>query len=151
MDVESEPVPVESRTGRSSSQEFARIREAFESIVEGPGGVATLRGDFSYAAFGGRPEGKEGVPRPTAKGPLPSHHDEERNGFLHPSVDPRILHEVSEASATMSPGGLDRGGMWQYAKMIRNMAEGESLPPLRVGGDSKEENAGRVGRRRRKK
>jgi hypothetical protein len=33
----------------------------------------------------------------------------------------------------MNPGGLDKGGMWQYANMIHKIAKEEGLPPLRVG------------------
>jgi hypothetical protein len=47
------------------------------------------------------------------------------------------LHEIADISEKMNPGGLDRGGMWQYAKMISNLREksgGDGLPPLRVEG-----------------
>ena len=78
----------------------------------------------------------------------------EQNGFLHPSVNPNVLHEVVDVAETMNPAGLDRGGMWQYANMIRNMAkeEGKGLPPLRVGGgDDAKESENRVRRRRKRK
>jgi hypothetical protein len=38
--------------------------------------------------------------------------------------------------------------MWQYANMVRTVAEEQGLPPLQVGGDVEEE---KKRRRRRKK
>ena len=80
---------------------------------------------------------------------------DERNGFLHPLVNPQILREVADVAKNMNPGGLDKGGMQQYEDMIHNMAEDEgkvSRPPLRVDGGEDASNKGsgiRVKRRRR--
>jgi hypothetical protein len=135
-----------------SSREFTRIREAFEAIAEGPGGVAVLKGNFT--AFS---QQQNDTNNDDSKNSF-SYDDEEQNGFLHSSVNPQVLHEVAEVARSMNPSGLDKGGMWAYANMIRNMAEdeGKGLPPLRVGNsadDSKNGNdgGGRLGRRRRRK
>ena len=84
-------------------------------------------------------------------------HEEYDNGFLHRSVDPQVLREVVDVAKELNPSGLDKGGMWAYANLIRNMAEDEEkgLPPLRVGGSdeaAKESTeSGRPKRRRRKR
>lgn len=149
------PDTKKSSTGSSSSAEFTRIREAFEAIVEGPNGVAILRDDYSYRERSDRKDENEmDVPSTGAKKDYNSF-DDEQNGFLHPSVNPQVLHEVADVVEKMNPGGLDKGGMWQYANMVHRMAKDESkgLPPLRVGGgsddDAKEKSS--VRRRRRRK
>ncbi|EJK70586.1 hypothetical protein THAOC_08042 [Thalassiosira oceanica] len=79
--------------------------------------------------------------------------EEEQNGFLHSSVNPSVLHEVAEVARTMNASGLDKGGMWAYATMIRNQAENASkgLPPLRVEGGNSEGTQEPKRRRRRKR
>lgn len=135
----------------SSSAEFTRIKEAFDAIVEGPSGIAILRNDQQPRIDSD--DSKDDVPDNTGETNYNSFQNEQ-NGFLHPSVNPNILHEVVDVAETMNPAGLDRGGMWQYANMIRNMAkeEGKGLPPLRVGGgDDAKESEKRVRRRRKRK
>jgi hypothetical protein len=123
------------------ARHFNRIKDAFDAIVEGPGGMAVLR-DPSSKSFGH----SNSTNNEDANSSSNLHH-ETNHTFLHPSLNPSILREVAQV-ADMSPGGLDRGGMWQYASMVRNMAEEEGLPPLQVGGDVEEEKKTR--RRRRK-
>ncbi|KAL3804025.1 hypothetical protein HJC23_006416 [Cyclotella cryptica] len=130
---------------RTASTEFARIREAFEAIVEGPGGVAVLRDNYNGTVAPQHSHESDNSDNAA------SHSHDQNTFFLHPSVNPQVLHEVVHVANTMNPGGLDRGGMWQYANMIRHMAEdqGKGLPPLRVAhgvdGDHKKT------RRRRKR
>ncbi|KAL7472273.1 hypothetical protein ACHAXS_012606 [Conticribra weissflogii] len=133
---------------KRSSLEFTKIREAFEAIVEGPNGVAILRDGCHDSSYGMERGGRD-----RDKNDDSNFHHEEIYGFLHKSVNPRVLHEVAEVAATMNPGGLDRGGMWQYANMIRNMAEcdGKGLPPLQVGGRIDPGSQQPVGRRRKRK
>lgn len=126
------------------ARNFNRIKEAFDAIVEGPGGLAVLRGRHSakssdyYSA-----KDNDGANSDNNN----VQHHEKSHTFLHPTLNPSILREVAQV-ADMSPGGLDRGGMWQYANMVRTVAEEEGLPPLQVGGDVEEE---KKRRRRRKK
>ena len=68
-----------------------------------------------------------------------------------------MLREVADVATDMNPGGVDKGGMWQYANMIRNMAEDEgkvSRPLLCVDGgeyaNNKESGICTKRRRRRK-
>lgn len=128
---------------KSASVEFTRIREAFEAIVEGPAGMAVLRCDYN-GTHTLRESHENKNNNNTA-----NHH--EQNTFLHPSVNPQVLHEVLQVAKTMNPAGLDRGGMWQYANMIRHMAEdhGKGLPPLRIDHAANEDE--KKTRRRRKK
>lgn len=139
----------------SSATEFTRIRDAFEAIVEGPSGVAVLRDDHPYLDRSEEEGNDVDVPSEAFSDETRSVFQDERNGFLHPSVNPQILHEVAEVAEKMNPGGLDKGGMWQYANMIRNMAEDDAkggLPPLRVGGgDETGRESGTRSRRRRKR
>ena len=119
--------------------EFTKIRQAFEAIVEGPGGLAVLRDQYS--------ESSEEHTTTYASNSNSGNEHPNTTTHLHPSLNPSILREVAEV-ADMSPGGLDRGGMWQYAKMVKNMAQEEGLPPLRVEGADV---AVKTRRRRKKK
>ncbi len=138
---------------------FTEIREAFEAITEGPNGEAILRDDDDYtlfyneARFRTTDKNKNEMQINTNNNTSP--HD--NNDLLHPSINPQILREVAQVADTMNPGGLDKGGMWQYANMINRMAKedgGRGLPPLRVdGGDgtSSGSSSGVNARRRRRK
>mmetsp|Transcript_28620 Transcript_28620/g.46914 ORF Transcript_28620/g.46914 Transcript_28620/m.46914 type:complete len:206 (-) Transcript_28620:406-1023(-) len=139
-----------SASGSNSSNEFTLIREAFEAIAEGPSGMAILRDEHSYMKRYDGNDNEMNVPNDGDRNNYNTFQDEQ-NGFLDPPVNPQILHEVADVARKMNPGGLDRGGMWQYANMIRNMAEGNGLPPLRVGGgdDTNEEVEKRLRRRRK--
>lgn len=121
-----------------TDKEFIRVKNAFEAIEEGEDGIARIRDDHhgnahddsrirdekEYSAFPGE--------------------------FLHPSVNPQILHEVADVANKMNPGGLDKGGMWQYADMISKMASSD-LPPLRVEGGNDANNGNGTGNRRRRR
>jgi len=132
---------------KRSSLEFTKIREAFEAIVEGPNGVAILRDGRRDSSSGGG-QGDSVNENNGDKNHCSNRHHDEPHGFLHKSVNPIVLHEVAEVAATMNPGGLDRGGMWQYANMIRNMG---SLPPLQVGSGIDRSSDQRLRRRRKRK
>ncbi|KAL7529801.1 hypothetical protein ACHAXR_004358 [Thalassiosira sp. AJA248-18] len=149
------PDTTKNSSRNSSSTDFNRIREAFEAIVEGPSGIAVLRDPYVERRDSGD---KNEMDVPDAEETKNSYNafQDEQNGYLHPSVNPQILREVAEVAEKMNPGGLDKGGMWQYANMIRTMAKegGEGLPPLRVdGGDDvdRKESESRVRRRRKRR
>ena len=127
--------------------EFDLIRQAFESIKEGEGGLAVLVEDSLSICVQEKSEETSCPSQDQAFG------DEEQNGFLHSSVNPSVLHEVAEVARTMNASGLDKGGMWAYATMILNQAENESkgLPPLRVEGGDGEDTQPPKRRRRRKR
>ena len=121
--------PDTSQGRNKDSNEFTRIKEAFDSIVEGPDGIAVLREHSSKV----RREHKS-----NDSGESSQHETTNHNAsFLHPSLNPSILREVVEV-ADMSPGGLDKGGMWEYARSVQNMAKEDGLPPLRMEGGSGE-------------
>ena len=119
-------------------KEFTMIRTAFEAIVEGPDGIAVLKSDLSCESV-----------HSTNSQDNESTSNRELNGtFLHPSLNPSILHEVAEVASRMNPGGLDRGGMWQYANMVKKAKEEGGLPDLQLGGGGE---AGEKKRRRRRR
>jgi hypothetical protein len=139
----------------SSSSSFTEIREAFEAIVEGPNGEAILRNNNDYtvssSSFNGS-YGEESVSHNHNKRPPPPH---DNNNLFHSSINPQILREVAQVAEEMNPGGLDKGGMWQYANMVNRMAKEDGLPPLQLGREDDDNNAerrsGSVVRRRRKR
>ena len=137
--------PDTAKNKAGSVDDFNIIRQAFESIKEGEDGVAVLVEDSRFYIS------QEMNEETSCKDDTFS--EEEQNGFLHSSVNPSVLHEVAEVARTMNASGLDKGGMWAYATMIRNQAENKKskgLPPLRVeGGDS--EDMQQPKRRRRRK
>lgn len=130
--------------------------------MEGPNGTAVLRdasstshsrGNYRDDSGDGDDMSREGGVSSTNPHPLRGDDGNEigtsaENGFLHRSVDPRVLREAAHVSETMSPGGLDRGGMWEYARTMRAMQRDGKMPPLRVEGSSSDEK--KVRRRRRK-
>jgi hypothetical protein len=120
---------------------FTEIREAFEAIVEGPNGEAILRDDnctilvHNEARFRTTDNNNDNEMEINNNRMMSPSHDNNISDFLHPSINPQILREVAQVAEEMNPGGLDKGGMWQYANMINNMAKEEGrLPPLRVDG-----------------
>ena len=132
----------------SSSSSFTEIREAFEAIVEGPNGEAILRKNNDYTASSSALNGSYG--EESDKRPTPPHD----NNMFHSSLNPQILREVAQVAEAMNPGGLDKGGMWQYANMVNRMAKEEGgLPPLQLGReeDDNAESQSGVARRRRKR
>mmetsp|Transcript_26427 Transcript_26427/g.56199 ORF Transcript_26427/g.56199 Transcript_26427/m.56199 type:complete len:229 (+) Transcript_26427:3-689(+) len=139
-------------SGDNSSENFNRIREAFEAIAEGPNGIAVVPDEYSEAE---QRKSVNVMNVPDGDREKQKAAQNEQNGFLHSSVNPKIFREVADVAEKMNPGGLDRGGMWQYANMIRNMADKneDGIPPLRISGIPKtnDEKAGKRRRRRRRK
>ena len=118
--------PDTANNATSSHSKFQRIKEAFDAIVEGPDGMAVLRdgGDLWKERDNGNDTNTNSE----------SNNSQDCNSALHStSMNPSILREVAQV-ADMSPGGLDKGGMWQYANMIRNLEKEGKLPPLQVEG-----------------
>ncbi len=133
-----------------TDKEFIRIKHAFEAIEEGPNGIAIIRDDHTYTDRHDSDE-QDNADSSIRKEKMYYAPQDEQNSFLHPSVNPQILHEVAEVANKMNPGGLDRGGMWQYANMVCNMNESD-LPPLRVeGGDGSNNGNGTSNSRRRRR
>lgn len=142
--------------GRSTNQ-FIRIKDAFHSIEEGPSGIAVLRDDNHCKDRLSGDEKESDVQCNGDDVEFIADPRDKHNGLIHPSVNPQILHEIADMAEKMNPGGLDRGGMWQYANMISNLRKkhgSDGLPPLRVeGGDdtTKQESDPRSRTRRRRK
>ena len=142
---------------------FTEIREAFEAIVEGPNGEAILRNNNYYTSMMMSSSNEEHYDknemdiRNNHKRPPPPHDNSNNNLMFqqHSSLNPQILREVAQVAEEMNPGGLDKGGMWQYANMVNRMAKEDGLPPLQVGngGDDNNDDESRTGvaRRRRKR
>jgi hypothetical protein len=133
----------------NTDKEFIRIKDAFEAIEEGANGIAIVRDDHSYTD---RHDSDEHHCDDSSIRDAKKYNafQDELNGFLHPSVNPQILHEVASVANNMNPGGLDRGGMWHYANMIRNISPSH-LPPLRVEGGVDANNDSGTGNRRRRR
>lgn len=138
----------------SAAAKFIQLRKAFESIEEAEDGSA-VSGSFK---FGRRDSGRGGLMS-----------EEEFEAWFHAEtghtvpychsslrhIDPAVLRETAEKTEGMSPGGLDRGGMWQLAASLRDAAADGDLPPLRVGsggaGNAEEAEGRGPGRRRRRR
>jgi hypothetical protein len=122
-----------------TDKEFIRMKNAFEAIEEGDDGIARIRDD------------NHGHDHDDSRIRDEKEYNAFPDEFLHPSVNPQILHEVADVANKMNPGGLDKRGMWQYANMISKMASSD-LPPLRVeGGDDANNGSGTGNRRRRRR
>lgn len=146
--------------GVMMSYSFTEIREAFEAIIEGPNGEAILRKNNDYpSSFTHSSQYRENDKEYSNNGMdidsnnnRPPPHDSD---LFHSSLNPQILREVAQVAEEMNPGGLDKGGMWQYANMVNRMAKEEGLPPLRVGNggvvDKDGQSRSGVARRRRKR
>lgn len=131
-----------------SSSSFTEIREAFEAIVEGPNGEAILRNKNYYTSMSSSNEehydkNEMDIRNNHKRPPLPPHDNSNNNLFQqHSSLNPQILREVAQVAEEMNPGGLDKGGMWQYANMVNRMVKEEGLPPLQVGNGGDESRTG---------
>jgi hypothetical protein len=138
-------------TSRSvdTEKEFVRVKDAFKAIEEDQNGIAIIRDDYSYTNRYDSDEQENNDSSIRHENKYNAFQDEQ-NGFLHPSVNPQILHEVAEVANEMNPGGLDKGGMWLYAKMISNM-NASDLPPLRVECVDDANDGNRAGNRRRRR
>lgn len=138
---------------RSSADAFIAAREAFEAIVEShDDGMAILREDAANAAEAAPGWGEAefeawfheetGHTVPYDYGHMSTRH-----------MDPAVLREVAEVTDGMSEGGLDKGGMWAYARELREKTRNGSMPSLRVsdGGSSTDANNGKRRRRRQRR
>ena len=129
-------------TAAAAADEFVKLRAAFESIEEGDGGRAVLKG----ARGGGRGSGTAG----NAGSSAAAVSDREFEAWFHAEtgravsycqddlvgrMDPAIAKEVADVTEGMSPGGLDKGGMWELAASIRRRhRDGDGGDdPLRLG------------------
>lgn len=72
----------------------------------------------------------------------------------HLTQDSKTMKEIAKVAETMSPGGLDRGGMWQMAQAIKNKVDCDGIDDnddLRLGSGLSGGRANGGSRRRRKK
>mmetsp|Transcript_10629 Transcript_10629/g.15644 ORF Transcript_10629/g.15644 Transcript_10629/m.15644 type:complete len:182 (+) Transcript_10629:376-921(+) len=87
-----------------SSAEFVKVRRAFESVKELPDGSCLIIGEDEMIQWTDQSLS---------------------DWFLHETGQPLSFHmnsatrkEVAEVANTMQQSGLDRGGMWEMARMI---------------------------------
>ena len=67
-------------------------------------------------------------------------------------LDSKTRRELTTVATTMSPGGLDRGGMWELARTVARHGAGGGADPLAVESGSSDTNtSASSGRRRRKR
>lgn len=130
----------------TNNNTFAAIRKAFEDITEGPNGEAVLRYHVKSRQYYNDDDMEINQTADSSND----------DSLLHSSINPQILHEVAQVAEEMNPGGLDKGGMWQFANIVSKIAKEEGLPPLRVGvregtESGAEKKTGVASRRRRKR
>jgi len=89
-----------------SAKEFTRIREAFEALREGPNGLCVLHSHHT-----------DNSTAPWTDESLYKWIHRETGQDLSFRMDSNTRRQVAKAS-TMSQGGLDKGGMWEMARMI---------------------------------
>jgi len=135
-------------TREQATRQFVRYRQAFEAIAEaGDGsGRAVLRSDADFYNVTANGANNSGIDEPA-----PPDYDDLSH---HRRIDPQVLREVAEvAEQNMAPGGLDKGGMWQFAAAMREKARRGELPPLQVaeGEESRAQSGGKARRRRRRR
>lgn len=137
---------------RNASKSFIYYRNAFESIKEMPNGGATY--------VGGGPAGSDDDHQKESEFNSWFHKETGYTvpfsmGDIQTFMDPTVLKEVAEITKGMSPGGLDKGGMWELAAHIRNQSEKidhDSLPlHLSSGGKPSKGNDDNQKTRRRKR
>ena len=123
-----------------------RYRTAFEAIVESDdgSGSAILRDDLDFRRLMSE-QGPAETPNATSTAAL---HVPNYDDAAHRHIDPQVLREVAELAEDMAPGGLDKGGMWQFAASMREKAKRGDLPPLQM---SEGENANKTKARRRRR
>ena len=135
-----------------TADKFIAVRTAFEAIVESDDGTAVLREGYEYAEAaeskktGLREEEFEAWFHEETGHRVPYNYDDMSTRH----IDPAILREVAAVTEGMSQGGLDKGGMWQYARELQEKAKKGDMPSLRVsdGGSSSSTSKGRRRRRR---
>lgn len=115
-----------------SGHTFASIRAAFEAI----------RNDEGRAALVGEAQWTDDS--------LSTWFHDETGQRLCFHMNSATRREVSHVANTMSPGGLDRGGMWEMARTVAQAQGNTSEDPLQVTGTF-EPNATTQQRRRRRK
>lgn len=94
---------------------FVRIRRAFESI-ENVNGQAVHATEENTTAW--------------TDETLTTWFHQETGQHLSFKMDASTRLQVANVSRTMSPGGLDRGGMWELAASVaRQQEEGEATAP----------------------
>lgn len=96
------------RTGGGSSDQFLKFRQAFESIKELPDGSCTVVDGPDEALW--------------SEDSMADWFFEETGQNLSFRMDFKTRKEVAEV-ANMSQGGLDKGGMWEMARMIAREEE----------------------------
>jgi hypothetical protein len=115
---------------------FIAAREAFEQIVEGPNGLATLRSEAAKDSEDFEDWFKQ------------------ETGHDLPFMDAATMKEVAKMTETVG-GGLDRdGGMWTLARMVTNSVKsgGDARDVLRLeAGDGVGNGIDGVLRRRRRR
>ena len=128
-------------TSEVATLRFVRYRTAFEALVESDdgSGSAVLRDDFDF-----RKLMSEQGPTETPNAQYVPNYDD----MSHRHIDPQVLREVAELAEDMAPGGLDKGGLWQFAASMREKAKRGDLPPLQM---SEGENASKAKTRRRRR
>ena len=142
-----------------TADEFRRIRHAFESIRELPDGTCTVvdtqqergRQDHDDDYYNPNDDWWNGNKKKNSNNTNHSLEDwffHETGTRLSFYMDSATRKEVAAVVATMSQGGLDKGGMWDMARMIaRDEAENPSRDdpiPLEAGTTA-------LGKRRRKR
>jgi hypothetical protein len=96
-------------TGGGSSKQFLKIRQAFESIKQLPDGSCTVGDDEVDQAV-------------WSDDSLSNWFFEETGQNISFRMDFKTRKEVAEV-ANMAQGGLDKGGMWEMARMVAREEE----------------------------
>jgi hypothetical protein len=121
------------RTGGGSGEQFLKIRQAFESVKELPDGSCAVTDDETDETM-------------WSDDSLSNWFFEETGQNISFRMDFKTRKEVAEV-ANMAQGGLDKGGMWEMARMIAREEEcspSVEKPKLVEQGEN-------VGTRRRRK
>jgi hypothetical protein len=96
-----------------SSEEFIRLRQAFEAVKEDQNGMASTRDELDEESLWSSDEEFHAW-----------FYEETRHADLLFRMDLMTRKEVIEVGENLAQGGLDRGGMWE---MARRMAEQEEM------------------------
>ena len=131
-------------TSEEATMRFVRYRTAFEAIVDDGSGSAVLREDFDFRKL--MSEQSHGDTTNAAS--ATAQHVPNYDDMSHRHIDPQVLREVAELAEDMAPGGLDKGGLWQFAASMRETAKRGDLPPLQM---SVGDNASKTKTRRRRR
>jgi hypothetical protein len=102
-----------------SADHFRRVRHAFEQIRELPNGTLVCVDDMMIHNNYDKNSWTEAQKR---------HYDTVQNWMNHHlsfHMNTMTRKEVSHVAKTMAPGGLDKGGMWELAKLVAMEEEEE--------------------------